>query len=133
MMPNISIRIENLDAFMDALKSSPAVVGKHLQQAVSKATLEFMGDTKQNIRQGTDMWKSPIDTGLMWNTITTSLNALVGTIYTQVDYAVYVHEGTSTMQARPFFEITANRSEAKISAIFKKEMDEAMDDIARRA
>lgn len=130
-MPNIQIKIKNLPEFQRAMAKAPQIVGRHLQSAVEKAGALFLSESKQNIRTGLDMWKAPIDTGYMWNHIFLNIFPLRAEIYPTADYAVYVHEGTSRMVARPFFDITAQHSERDLADFFADELEKAMTEVAR--
>jgi HK97 gp10 family phage protein len=130
-MPQITMTIKNMAAFQAALGQSPQIVSKHLQKAISLSSVHFLSAVKQNIRTGTDMWKPPIDTGYMWNTIFSNVFPLKTEIYATADYAVYVHEGTSKMRARPFFTITAEREEKAIDKIFTDELNAALQEVSR--
>lgn len=127
----VKIHIANLDKFYDAVRRGPRTIAQHLDRAVQEAGQVFAGATKENIRTGLDMWKPPIDTGYMWNHIFTNIFPLKAEITATADYAIYVHEGTTSMQARPFFAITAHHEEGNISKIFERELDKAMQEIAR--
>lgn len=129
-MASINVEIEGLDKFLTALARSPITVAKHLQRAIDLAGHQFLRGTKENIRSGREMWKAPIDTGRMWNSIYLTVGSLYATIQPNVDYAVYVHQGTFKMQARPFFEITEHTEQAKIEEFFHKELNAAMEEIA---
>ena len=72
-MSTISIKIQGLAGFEAAMKKSPQIVGRRLQESLKKAAFYFHGETLKNIRTGRDMWKSPIDTGFMWTNIYTSI------------------------------------------------------------
>lgn len=130
-MAQVNVRIENLDKFLKAMQQSPAIVGKHLQRGVQKATLHFLAATKDNIRTSRNMWKAPIDTGYMWNTLFTSIYPFRGEIIPTANYAVFVHEGTFKMEARPFFDITEQTDRGKLEKIFADELNAAMQEVAR--
>lgn len=129
-MADIKIRIENLAEFQQALGKSPQIVGKRLHRGIDRAGNVFLAGTKENIRSGRDMWKAPIDTGYMWNHIFLSVQPLKATIYPTADYATFVHDGTSKMQARPFFEITERTEQNEIERIFQEELANALEEIS---
>lgn len=128
-MPELKITIKNLDEFEKAMANSPKIVGKHLSRAVQIAGNEFLAGTIQNIKSSRNMWKSPIDTGFMWNTIFIRTTALEAVIYPVADYAIFVHEGTNRMRARPFFEITKDTESGNIERIFENELEKAMREV----
>ncbi len=128
-MVDVNITIQNLDTFRKALEKSPQIVGKHLDRALNLAATTFLGKTKDNIRQGVDMWKPPIDTGYMWNHIFFNIFPLKAEIYPTAEYATYVHDGTNRMRARPFFDITMNREGDNLNKIFEDELESALREI----
>lgn len=130
-MPEIKIHIENLDKFERALRTSPRTIARKTQEAIDEAGNIFLAATKENIRSGRNMWKPPIDTGYMWNHIFLNIFPLKAEIIPTADYAVYVHEGTSKMQSRPFLAITEESEAKRIEQIFEKHLNRAMDDIGR--
>lgn len=70
--------------------------------AVKKALIMVEAEAIRIVK-GNVYWKNPIDTRRMSNTITNKLEkftytAIEGKVGTNVDYAIYVHEGTSKME-----------------------------------
>ena len=62
---------------------------------------------KENCTPGmSPYWKAPFDTGLLRASITTdayvSENLVIATLSNPLDYASFVHDGTSRMPPRPF-------------------------------
>lgn len=129
-MTQVNVTIKNLDKFLGALNKAPTRVAKHLQSAIETAGYSFQRETKSNIRSGRDMWKAPIDTGYMWNHIFLTVTALRAEIIPTANYAIYVHQGTGRMRARPFLEITMGYQQANIDKIFENELTAAMREIA---
>lgn len=129
----IKVEIPNLSQFVDAVRQSPRIVGRRLGEAIMRAGLQFEADTKNVIVSGTGMYRRPFQTGNLWRSIHAEWNQLTSTITANVDYAIYVHEGTYKMQARPFFDITSDLYRDKTEAIFKEQLNLAMDEIAQAA
>lgn len=129
-MPNISVHIEGLDTFIKGIKLAPQIFAKRLQRAIEIAGNHYLAATKQTIRNGTGMWKPPIDTGFMWNNIFLTVTQFKAEIIPIANYAIYVHEGTSRMRARPFLEITERNEMSKIESIFQTELEQAMKEAA---
>lgn len=50
---------------------------------------------------------TPVLTGRLRSSIGTHLQPLLGTVSTNVNYALFIHEGTSRMRPRPFMETGA--------------------------
>lgn len=129
-MPDISVRIEGLDTFIKGIRLAPQIFAKRLQRAIEIAGNHYLAATKQTIRTGRGMWKAPIDTGFMWNNIFLTVTQFRAEIVPIANYAVFVHEGTGRMRARPFLEITEANEMSKIESIFKTELEEAMREAA---
>ena len=134
-MGRISVKIRNLKRFEAAMRKSPKTVAKHLQKAISKSTLLFSKEAKDNIRTGRSMYKPPLDTGVMMNSIFPVITTLRGVVKVgsskALNYASFVHEGTSKMQARPFFDITADTTSVEINNIFERGLNDAIKEVAR--
>lgn len=69
---------------------------------------------------------SPVDTGLMRRSIEPTIHLLQATIAPNVVYAVYVHEGTRFMQARPFMRDAKRQSLTRIRQQFRNEIIRAI-------
>jgi HK97 gp10 family phage protein len=125
-MANVSIEIKNGERIIGAFKKSPLIMAKGLQDAVLKIGVFTAGEVKKVITQGEDMFKSPVDTGAMRRGIQMSQTGKLKAIIRPsrlTPYALFVHEGTRFMRARPFFQITADRHKDAISKFFLKELE----------
>ena len=131
ILPNIEIKIKNLDEFERAMRNAPRIIGCGLQRAIQLSANLFLRDVKDNIRTGLEMWKPPLDTGLMRSSIITNIGALRAEIFPTVNYAIYVHEGTRFMRERPFLEITARHSADSINNIFEDQLALALAEVDR--
>lgn len=121
-MANINITIKNIDQVKQAFKEAPDVMKRGIQTAIEKLGLKVVKETKIAITEGRDMWKSPIDTGMMRQGIFAKYEPMRAIITPSsiTPYAMYVHEGTSKMRARPFFEITATSKNDEFGEFFNK-------------
>jgi len=91
---------------------------KAISDSLAKSALLVEGQSKIN---------SPVDTGRMRSSITTEIQPLKATIMPMVNYAVYVHEGTKFMKARPFMKDALDQKEGAIADIFERELNKAVD------
>ena len=134
-MAKIAIQIKNINSIIMAFNQAPQTVAKEVSLALRQIGVFATGEVKKHITQGTDMFKSPIDTGAMRRGI--------GVVQSGVDriiikpsqitpYAGYVHQGTRKMRARPFFGITARRSGKEIDKFFNKAIDNAIRKIVKK-
>ena len=134
-MANISIEIKNGDKIMRAFKQAPLLMAKGLQDSVLKIAVFTSGEVKKVITTGEDMWKSPIDTGAMRRGVQMSQTGKFKAIIKPsrlTPYALFVHEGTRFMKARPFFEITAIRHREAIEKFFQNEMTKLVTKILKK-
>ena len=124
-MPNISIKIENLDKLKKAFGSYPEIVAPLLRDASSKSAFEVERRAKI---------LSPVDTGRLRSSIATSLGimnkGITSIVSTNVFYAIYVHEGTRRMRKRPFMRQAAEGSIGQISKHYENAERLAMQAIA---
>lgn len=111
----ISIKIENIDEINRFLKSRPVRMREELNRAVKKSVLSVERQTKIN---------SPVDTGLMRTSVNsrTYRSEIAGEVIAGVRYAIYVHEGTYKMRARPYMNEAAKNS----LSIIKDNFDHAI-------
>jgi len=115
-MSNINIKIEGWDKIAKGFAKSPQVFIKVFDVAIKKSITVLLGTTRA---------RTPIDTGfLKGKGMETTFEALTGRITNSAPYSTYVHEGTSKMQARPFFMWGVEDGEAQVQSIFSKSFDE---------
>ena len=105
-----------------AFKEAPQQLGKNLGKALKKSA--FTVQRKSKII-------SPVDSGLMRKRITPEIKPLSAVIIPRVHYAVYVHEGTRFMAARPFMARGAKASERLIQEFFTESVDDTLKSIER--
>lgn len=81
------------------------------------------------VERGAKMF-SPVDTGIMRGSIAVSYGIMSGglsaLISPNVDYAVFVHEGTRYMRGRPFMEWGLNAYRREGDKLILKKIDEAL-------
>ena len=133
-MAKITIEIRNADKIIRAFRIAPEIMAKRLQDELLKLGGYTVGEVKKHITMGTDMWKPPILTGAMRRGIQVRQSEAMKVVIMASEitsYALFVHEGTKFMKARPFFEITARRSGKEIERFFQKSLDSAVSDIVK--
>ena len=133
-MANIEIQIKNGDALIRAFRQAPDIMAKELQDAILQLGAFTVGEVKKTITAGAEMWKPPIKTGAMRRGIQIRQSGELKVIITPSDitpYALFVHEGTRFMKARPFFDITARHSQKDIEKFFIKSIDSAVSKIIK--
>lgn len=92
-----------------------------LRQEIAKILYKIESYSKQ---------LTPVKTGRLRSSEATSLslNEIGGRVSTNVDYAIYVHEGTKYMKARPFLEAAANLIEPSIAGILSARLEREFTD-----
>lgn len=108
-MSTVTLKIKNEAQLMRAWRKFPQEMSNALADALKMSGVFLTGKVKEHITSGTDMWKSPIDTGALRRGIHPIFESGKTRIVpsSNTPYAGYVHDGTGRMKARPFFDITA--------------------------
>lgn len=132
-MAQINITLKNSSKILQAFRKAPQEFAKKLDSAVYRIGVKTNAIVKEDvITRGFMMWKSPIDTGRMRGGIevkkSSPLRAIIQTSNI-TPYAVYVHEGTRKMKARPFFDITAKYKAYQIEKMFNEEVEDIVKSI----
>lgn len=103
-MVNISVKVN--PSFEDVGRKFRSV---DIQKASQEGLTEFAFLTERFAKIS-----SPIDTGRLRASIVTDIGNMQAKIGPHVDYAIYVHEGTRYMKARPFLSIGYSQAEMKL-------------------
>lgn len=69
---------------------------------------------------------APVDTGRMRASIYTTISSTMAIVQPKVDYAIYVHEGTSKMKARPFMANALDKVKKNSNSIFRAEIKKTL-------
>lgn len=85
-------------------------VKENLGQRLAQACVLVVDDAKV---------ECPVDTGRLQGSITYEVEGTDGYVGSNVEYAPYVHEGTSKMAARPFLMNAIEKNKNKIAELFK--------------
>ena len=107
MADNVIVVADNTEQVTSAMKSAV------------EAALEEIG----LVAEGAAKRLCPVDTGRLRNSIT---HALMGddsvAIGTNVEYAIYVHEGTSRHKGVPFLTQAAQNNKGRFESILRKHL-----------
>ena len=107
MADNVIVVADNTEQVTSAMKSAV------------EAALEEIGI----VAEGAAKRLCPVDTGRLRNSIT---HALMGddsvAIGTNVEYAIYVHEGTSRHKGVPFLTQAAQNNKGRFESILRKHL-----------
>jgi HK97 gp10 family phage protein len=125
----IEVSLKNSAKILRAYAKAPIDVSRAIQRGIERSGVFAEGAVKTIITAGTGMWKPPIDTGQMRQGIhaTFAPGKSVVKPSSMTPYAVYVHDGTRRMKARPFFQITKQTKEGKMQKFFEEEISLALD------
>lgn len=133
-MTTYSIEIKNLDKLKAAMGQAPGMVVNETDKAIKKSIFQLAGTSAR---------MAPIQTGTLRGSILsgTSFGRLTGRIVPWVNYAIYVHEGTSrwpiSMPSRTgerrFFEKSIKQEQGNIDGFFKEALDNVTNEISRRS
>lgn len=109
----VSIKIENLDEVQRFLKSRPVAIKNELNRAVKKTVVLIEREAKK---------RTPVDTGRLRTSIRSKTSGDKGEVYTNVKYAVVVHENLRarhrTGEAK-YLERAFKQSIPKIKSFFE--------------
>lgn len=114
MRLKITIDSEKYDKY---LLEAPEKVARALQDTIQKASYLVERGAKIN---------SPVDTGRLRSSIATELIPLQATIQPHVNYAMFVHNGTKFLQARPFLYDAGREVERLVSGILNDELEKVL-------
>ena len=111
---HIAIDAEKIQRFF---KDAPEKISAALGKVISKFAFLVEREAKM---------VTPVDTGRLRGSIATELMPLKATIAPHTNYAVYVHEGTRFMTARPFLRWGVENAQMGLDDIIDSELDVAL-------
>ena len=115
-----SIKVDNIDEVKRFIKSRPVKLRKELDSTVNKTALLVQGEAKK---------RTPVDTGRLRTSIRTRTNQLEGEVYTNVKYAIAVHENVKSRHNVGEAKYLANaikHSMPKVKGIFKNAISKVL-------
>lgn len=121
-MPNVSIKITNLPQIKSAFAKSPRKMVDELNTAIKKSAIKIQGESMRN---------APVLTGRLRSSHTSLFENLKGIVQPNTDYAIYVHEGTRYMKARPFLFDAVQSEEQSVQGYFHDAVQNTLDDLAK--
>lgn len=116
------MEFEGLDKLVGKLERADSILLFDLNDAVRKAGLLMENASKRIM---------PVDTGRMRQSTHTELAFLAATVIPEVNYALFVHEGTSRQSPQPFFKQALKENGQRAEQIMKKALDKAIDKFAK--
>lgn len=122
-MPDIQIKITNLPQIKAAFKRAPLLMSKNLNLAIRKSVLSIGRDSRIN---------TPVLTGRLRASHRESFSNLRGEVGPSTNYAIFVHEGTRYMKARPFLRTAVEKNEGIVNRFFTKAVDDTLREIGSK-
>lgn len=124
MPVQVNVTVQNLDQIKRAMAQLPQQMVPELRDAVTKSALKVERESKI---------LSPVDTGRLRASINTSYGfgplGIGAKVATNVEYAIYVHEGTARMKARPFMKQAVDLSQQDINRYFEQAVERVIEKI----
>lgn len=107
---NITLDASSFEKYMN---DKPAAFRRALQTTIREGAYIIERLAKIN---------APVDTGRLRASIYTEIMQLKATIRPNVNYAIFVHEGTRFITSRPFMTDAAHTADAEIQNILNREV-----------
>lgn len=121
----ITINLQAGKNIAAAFRSFPELVAPYLRTASMQSA--FLVERYAKL-------VTPVDTGRLRSSIATSLGVrdrgITSIVQTNVNYAIFVHEGTKTLRSRPFMKQGVDRAKPEITGFYQKAVENAMKKIA---
>lgn len=118
-----SFKIKGLKKFRRNIALIPGRIKKEIARGIREAAFITEAEAKKALTVGRTR---AIDTGrLRADTVVRELSPFRATIYPTVNYAIFIHEGTRSMRARPFMKVAIDKAAPQIEKIFGKRIKTA--------
>lgn len=101
----------------------------NLNKAIAKSMFAIQGETEVNVggSRGINVITDRLHKSTEIPPVLTNLQGVYGDAF--VDYAIYVHEGTYKMQARPFLLQAVQTKDETVQKYFKQAVQDTLDEI----
>jgi HK97 gp10 family phage protein len=121
-MANVNVTIKNLPQIRAAFMLSPKLMAKELEVAIAKSIFVIQADSMRN---------TPVDTGRLRASHQARFTPLRGELEPMTNYALFVHDGTRFMPARPFLADAVDSNSRKVNDYFADAVDNVFSKISR--
>ena len=118
----IKVKIEGLNELKANLRRYPQISAPEIEKAIKKSVNEIEKNAKP---------RTPVDTGRLRGSYRTNFGKFRGEIGPNTNYALYVHEGTRKMKARPYLRQGVDASKTNIDTHFKTALKNIVDKISK--
>ena len=124
-MSQIKITIKNLAQIRSAFVRAPRLMTKNLRRAIESTLITIERQSIINAPRRTGFLKA--------SHVHRMLSNFSGYVQPTANYAMFVHDGTRFMRARPFLRQAVAEKEQEVDRIFAKAVQDTLDEIARSA
>ncbi len=121
-MNTVTVNITNLSEIKRAFAASPVKMTQELNTAIKKAAL---------VIQSQSMVNTPVLTGRLRASHTSTFSNLKAIIQPNTDYAFFVHYGTRYMKARPFLFNAVKSEGTRVNEYFQVAVQNTLNDLAK--
>lgn len=118
----LQVQIKNLAQIKAAFAQAPVLTIRHVNDAIRRSIFLIEGESKV---------RTPVRTGFLRASHQTAFSMLKGEVGPTASYAIFVHEGTRRMRARPFLFNAVKTAEERVQEFFTKAVQNVLDDIGR--
>lgn len=123
-MISISLKISGLNQLKNKFAEAPEKVAQAISRAIKTSAFILEAESKRALTEGSTR---AIATGLLRSqNVVRELSDIRAAVYPLVHYAVYVHEGTYKMRARPWFQVAAKNASPMVREVFDEAIAEAL-------
>lgn len=113
----VEIKFVGIDGTVSKVQRKALGASKAIHRALGQASALVERDSKL---------KAPVRTGRLRSSIESTVYDFYATVIPKTDYAVYVHEGTVHMAARPFLKDAMEQNADRIRELFRAAVASAM-------
>lgn len=118
------VEIKNIAQIKSAFRQAPYLMTKNLSKAISRSVFNV---------QRTSMKITPVKTGFLKRSHRTGMTSpLTGYVEPTASYALFVHDGTRFMKARPFLRDALEVEDGFIQAEFEQAVQDTLDSIGSK-
>lgn len=128
-MANISITISNLPQIKAAMRLAPERMTKELNLAIRKTLISIQAETILNVHPSRGI--NVITGGLLSATERPPIfTNLKGVYDIDINYAIFVHEGTRFMRGRPFLQQAVDTNQHSADMFFTQAVNNVLSQVA---
>jgi HK97 gp10 family phage protein len=129
-MANVNIQITNIDAIRRAFRAAPDKMEKALNTAIQKVLFAIQAETIRNVHPNRGI--NVITGGLLSATERPPVfTRLKGVYDIDIKYAIFVHDGTRFMRARPFLQNAVDSQKEITDRFFTEAVDSVLSEIGK--